>query len=305
MSLRPKGVTKHKKVCVPKCRITRNRLKVEKLRESLKDLHLEERNARRKMSKTSLTLHVRMNDIQKIGTRHGAIALSPCSCNEISVRRSILKRDFDSGGMPSVVKSHLGKVNFDFSHEHRVQKSKWDSAMELFESESSENDNHHIAFKSPSGASIWGSEDDGVMSSISTDIVNSSKGKYDRFVNSNSFKGTRDKIPLSPPNVKVGGEKSSYEDNRDKVEYSPTSPNSPLLYDIPPPSTFAQKKERREKRKLQLERWRKYDMSKSRQERYERRARTDENAMDSVFDSRHVQWSSNLVQTVFISDLNE
>lgn len=104
--------------------------------------------------------------------------------------------------------------------------------MELFESYLSENDNYYIVFKSFLGVLIWGLEDDGVMLLILIDIVNFLKGKYDRFVNLNSFKGIRDKIFLSFLNVKVGGEKFSYEDNRDKVEYLFIFFNSLLLYDI-------------------------------------------------------------------------
>ncbi|KAJ7360033.1 hypothetical protein OS493_019123 [Desmophyllum pertusum] len=56
----------------------------------------------------------------------------------------------------------------------------------------------------------------------------------------------------------------------DKDQYSPSPPSSPL-YDMPPPSTPAQKQARRAKRLLQLERWKKIEASRSRQERYLRR----------------------------------
>ncbi|KAJ7333840.1 hypothetical protein OS493_015932 [Desmophyllum pertusum] len=82
---------------------------------------------------------------------------------------------------------------------------------------------------------------------------------------------------------------------------SPSPPNSPL-YDMPPPSTPAQKRARRAKRYLQLERWKKYEASRSRQERYQKRAQETVGTIQrSVsLDSRRVQWSHDLVQTVYI-----
>ena len=91
----------------------------------------------------------------------------------------------------------------------------------------------------------------------------------------------------------------------DKDQSSPSPPNSPL-YDMPPPSTLAQKQERRAKRLLQLERWKKCETSRSRQERYKRRAQeAAETIQKSVsMDTRRVQWSQDLVQTVYIDDLD-
>ena len=75
---------------------------------------------------------------------------------------------------------------------------------------------------------------------------------------------------------------------------------------MPPPSTPAQKRARRAKRQLQLERWRTYEASKSRQERYQRRAQVAAETADRpVLDLRRVQWSNNLVQTVYIDDIIE
>lgn len=84
---------------------------------------------------------------------------------------------------------------------------------------------------------------------------------------------------------------------------SPSPPNSPL-YDMPRPSTPAQKQARRAKRQLQLERWEKYDVSRSRQERYKRRNQEIAETTLSL-DSRHIQWSHDLVQTVYIDDESE
>ena len=90
----------------------------------------------------------------------------------------------------------------------------------------------------------------------------------------------------------------------DKDQSSP--PNSPL-FDMPPPSTPAQKQERRAKRLLQLERWKKCETSRSRQERYKRRAQeAGKTIQKSVsMDCRRVQWSQDLVQTVYIDDLDD
>lgn len=92
----------------------------------------------------------------------------------------------------------------------------------------------------------------------------------------------------------------------DKDQSSPSPPNSPL-YDMPPPSTPAQKQERRAKRLLQLERWKKCETSRARQERYKRRAQeADKIIQKSVsMDCRRVQWSQDLVQTVYIDDSDD
>ena len=92
----------------------------------------------------------------------------------------------------------------------------------------------------------------------------------------------------------------------DKDQSSPSPPNSPL-YDMPPPSTFAQKQERRAKRLLQLERWKKCETSRSRQERYKRRAQEAEKTIKKSvsMDCRRVQWSQDLVQTVYIDDSDD
>jgi len=92
----------------------------------------------------------------------------------------------------------------------------------------------------------------------------------------------------------------------DKDQSSPSPPNSPL-YDMPPPSTLAQKQERRAKRLLQLERWKKIETSRSRQERYNRRAQGSAETMQKSVsaESRCVQWSQDLVQTIYIDDCDD
>lgn len=101
----------------------------------------------------------------------------------------------------------------------------------------------------------------------------------------------------------VGFDADTMKSDSDKDQRPLSPPNSPL-YDMPPPSTPAQKRERRAKRLLQLERWKKCETSRSRQERYQRRAqdREAETMQKSVsMDSRRVQWSHDLVQTVYIN----
>ena len=92
----------------------------------------------------------------------------------------------------------------------------------------------------------------------------------------------------------------------DNEQCSISPPNSPL-YDMPPPSTPAQKQARRAKRHLQLERWKKFEASRSRQERYHKRTQETSQTMQKTvsMDSRRVQWSANLVKTMYIDDSDE
>ena len=305
-----RGVKKRKGTSVPKCRIsTRNRSKVERLRESLNDLQLEERGsqaARSKACKNASQVQVRLgNRISDRGTCAGITALTD---NEIHLGCSILKRH--SYGTHTAVRSEMNEVNFDSSHQSAVEKY---SSRELFQS-----DNKTVTGKYPSGMSLWcsGSENK-FLPPAGTGNVNSPKRKHDKellptFEPLKNFKGTRDQYPVSAGAcIFDGSDRTPGNDNDDddsavdKDQYSPSPPNSPL-YDMPPPSTPAQKRERRAKRLLQLERWRKYEASKSRQERYERRAQeTDGIADRSVLDSRRVQWSNSLVQTVYIGGISE
>lgn len=100
----------------------------------------------------------------------------------------------------------------------------------------------------------------------------------------------------------VGFDEDTMKYDSDKDQRSLSPPNSPL-YDMPPPSTPAQKQERRAKRLLQLERWKKCETSRSRKERYQRRTQEEEVTMQKSvsMDSRRVQWSHDLVQTVYIN----
>lgn len=301
MSSRPKGVTKRKGFNTSKCRMTtRNRLKVEKLRESFKDLNFEESNKclpGSKNSKSSVSLRVRLHNLRGIGASHGTIADLSCACVENHASGDCSTLQIYSG-MHTKIRSHPEKVGFDNFHGVELEKHKCESASDLLGSQ--------LTDMNDSDVSLWdsGSEDTRV-SSLSIDTKNNPEGKQDKalFRDSRVLKITTEKNPFNASNVSMG--EPNDDDNRDKAERSPSARHSPLLYDLPPPSTPAQKKERREKRKLQIERWRKYEMSKSRQERYEKRGKKDRNSMDPVLDSRHIQWSSNLVQTVYINDLND
>lgn len=290
MSTRSGGVRKRKGTSVAKCRIlTRNRSKVERLRESLNDLHL----TGSKTWKNPSSLHVSLHDFQygnRISDQGSSAGFAVPTYKEIPLGGTILKRN--SCGMHSRARSDMKKVTFDISHEFGMEESQWHTSGEMFQSDNPKSVTAGI--RSPSGMPPWdtGSGND-FFSSISTGRKCGKEPFYHAFEPLKSFKGTRDH--------------GNDDDDRgkDKVQASPSPPNSPL-YDMPPPSTLAQKQERRAKRNLQLERWRKYEASKSRQERHERRQQgTSRTAVRSVLDSRHVQWSNILVQTVYIDDVSE
>ena len=279
------------------CRMsTRNRSKVERLRESLNDFHLEEKNVLVTGSRTRkdpLSVHVSLHDFgDKISDQGTSSGISVPTGKEIRSGGTILKRH--NYGMHSIVKSDRKKVTFDNSREFGLEESQLDASRELLQS-----DNVTSATAGctrPSGMPPWdtGNVDD-FFSSISTGRKCDKELLYHALEPLKSFEETRDN---DDDNDDDGGK-------LDKVQYSPSPPNSPL-YDMPPPSTLAQKQERRAKRNLQLERWRKYEASKSRQERYERRQQeTPRTAVRSVLDSRHIQWSNILVQTVYFNDISE
>ena len=281
-----------------KCRIlTRNRSKVERLRESLNDLNLEEKTASVTGSKTwkyPSSFHVSLHDFRygnRISDQGSSAGISVPTYKDIPLGGTILERH--SCGTHSRARSDMKKVTFDISHEFGMEKSPWDTSRELFQSDNEKSMTAGV--KSPSGTPPWntGSGND-FFSSISTGRKCDKELFYHAFEPLKSFKGTEDH-----------GNDDDDDRDKDKVKDSPSLPNSPL-YDMPPPSTLAQKQERRAKRNLQLERWQKYEASKSRQERYDRRQQgTSKTAVRSVLDSRHVQWSNILVQTVYIDDVNE
>lgn len=87
---------------------------------------------------------------------------------------------------------------------------------------------------------------------------------------------------------------------------TPDSPENSPLYDMPPPSTLAQKRARRAKRQIQLERWRKYEEKKGRQERYERRHRRHSRnkgiqIQNAAKTSVHIQWKTDLEKVYIFS----
>lgn len=300
MSLRPKGVTKRKGLNPSKCLMTnRNRLKVEKLRESFNDLYFEKSHN----SKSSVTLRVRLHNLQGIGASHGTIADLSCGCAENHASGDGSTLQIYDCGIHTKVRSHPGKVSFDNLRGNEVDEHQCESASKLLGSQLRDINDSVSSFESQS-VSLWdsGSEDTRV-SSLSTDTVYNPEAKQDNplFRDLRVLKIKTDKNPLNALSVSMA--EPSNDNNQDEAESSTSPPHSPLLYDIPPPSTPAQKKERRAKRKLQLERWRKYEMSKCRQERYEKREKRDRNSMGPVLESRHIQWSSNLVQTMYINDL--
>lgn len=306
MSLRPKGVTKRKGFSSSKClTTTRNRLKVEKLRESFKDLYFEESNKGlqgSKNSKSSVILRVRLHNLQGIGASHGTIADLSCACRENHASGDGSTLQIYGCGIHTKVRSHPGKVSFDNLRRNEVDEHKRERVSNLLGSQLSGMNDSVSSFESQS-VSLWDSgSEDTLVSSLSTDIVNNPEGKQDNalFRDLRVLKIKTDKNPLNASSVSMA--EPGNDNNQDEAECSTSPPHSPLLYDIPPPSTPAQKKERRAKRKLQLERWRKYETSKCRQERYEKREKRDRNSMGPVLESRHIQWSSNLVQTMYIND---
>ena len=309
-----RGVTKRKGTSVEKRRIsTRNRLKVERLRESLNDLHLDEIESiatKSKTCKNALRLQVHLRDYQSDGGT--STGISVLNDNQIPLGpNSILKRQ--SCRKHKVVRSAMKKVNFDCSSQRGEEKSIWDNSGDFFQS-----DGHTQAGRSTTGVSFCCvGEEDEFLPSVSTDNVDSLKTKYDRpllhgFVSLKDFKGTRNQRLCNDSDKRhdIDNDDDNVDDTdgdsamgRDEFSLSP--PNSPL-YDMPPPSTHAQKQARRAKRHLQLENWRKYEASKSRQERYQKRVQQSaRSGYKSVVDSRRVKWSINLVQTVYFDDTHK
>lgn len=328
MSTRSKGVTKRKGTSVTNMyRIsTRNRSKVERLRDSLNDLNLEDRKGvvtRSNLREYPSRMGHKSHDFQ-IGNhtndRGTNAEMSELACNEITKRGSILRRHNCEIRTPG--ESDFTKVTFDSSHEFEM--AQWQSSTESFQSDNAKCPKSftEIRLKRPSGVSRspWGVGDEGDFpTSVPTGSVKSTKRKHDKDLfsaldNLKNLRTAKDLQPLSASSVHVfrdSADSCDYDVTVDtcydmmKDEYSPSPPNSPL-YDMPPPSTLAQKEERRAKRNLQLERWRKYETSKCRQERYEKRAREAAKAeMKSALESRRVQWSNDLVQTVYIDDISE
>ena len=111
-------------------------------------------------------------------------------------------------------------------------------------------------------------------------------------VNRFSASCTQEAMPSTPPHQMIPSEH--------------LSPDNSLLYDMPPPSTPAQKRARKAERQLQLERWRKREEVRGRQERYQRRqnwnsANAETHSETSSRVTAHVQWKPDLVEVYFFS----
>lgn len=320
-----RGIRKHQGTLnVAKRRLsTRNRSKVERLREYLNDLHLEEIETAatgRKACGKVPRLQVELRDIQVQEGSSSAGILVRNDDDPIVGANPIIKRK--AGGKHRKIRSALKTVNFDSSVPSEDKKSPTSGIC-------FQTNKHALISKGaldevyPSDISQSSSctgKGDKFLSSLSSSHMRRPKRKSDRtikhaFVPLIDFNGTRDQnvgndsnrtLDINDnDNVDSDISCDNDDDNlMDRDEFSLSPPNSPL-YDMPPPSTPAQKKTRREKRSIQLERWRKYEASKSRQERYQRRMQESAKTVhqnDLAQDSKRVKWSVNLVQTVYIDD---
>jgi len=264
-----RGIMKRKGIRIGGRVCTRNRSKVEKIRESLKHLKIEEKQI--KPTKTKLSrgdpgsrdwfhncdLDIRIGDHELSVQLHNLQfpledSLKRHSCLKRRVENSPVNSESLNHGRSERLKAKCGSSGSRPGVSGRIGKSR-DQLEKRY--------------------SDWNGDSQTSKSDFS---MSETVGFNENTMKSDSDKDQR---PLSPP-------------------------NSPL-YDMPPPSTPAQKRERRAKRLLQLERWKKCETSRSRQERYQRRAqdREAETMQKSVsMDSRRVQWSYDLVQTVYIND---
>lgn len=304
------GVTKHK---VRRVSTTRNRSKVEKLRESLTDLRLEEKQieaTRNKLSKDDPSLRVWLHDIRISDHDQGSGISVQTNTFPLGTLGGSIKRR--SCQKPNAEKS---PGNSESSGQNRSEKSKCDSSgsrlgMSICCLEMEDKYLLKSTEETEQLESDWNAECQTPVSETVSACIgdnNSPKRKCDNNLQetkSKNFKATRvewQMLSLSAGEETCG---SVSEDPNIAIvndQRSPSPPNSPL-YDMPPPSTPAQKRARRAKRHLQLERWKKYEASRSRQERYQKRAQETVGTIQrSVsLDSRRVQWSHDLVQTVYI-----
>ena len=261
-----RGIMKRKGIRSRVC--TRSRSKVEKIRESLKHLKIEEKQIKPTTNKVSRGdpssrdwVHDCDFDI-RLGDRQLSVQLHNLQFPlESSLKRhSCLKRKVESSA-----------VNSESLNRSRSERSK--------------------AKYESSGSRPGMSERNGK----SRDQLEK------RYSDCNHDSQTSESY--SSMSETVGLVENTSKCDSDKDHFSLSPPNSPL-YDMPPPSTAAQRQERRAKRLLQLERWKKCETSRSRQERYQRRAQEEPATIQKSVstDSRRVQWSHDLVQTVYIDD---
>lgn len=260
---------------------TRNRSKVEKIRESLKHLKLEEKQIKPTRNKVSRGdpssrdwFHDRDLDI-RIGDQEVSVQINKLtfplggSLKRHSCPKRTVEKPQGNSESLSHSRSERSKAKCDSSGSHPGMSERKGKSRDQLEKRYSDWNGDCQTPKSYSS-----------MSETIGIVEDTLKRKCDSDLQTN--------ITI------------------DKDQGSPSPPNSPL-YDMPPPSTPAQRQERRAKRLLQLERWKKCEASRSRQERYQRRAQEVAETMQKSVstDSRRVQWSHDLVQTVYIDPDDE
>ena len=117
--------------------------------------------------------------------------------------------------------------------------------------------------------------------------------KNSQYISFNCYREEISKTPPSTPQHRV-------------INPTSDSPENSPLYDMPPPSTPAQKRARRAKRQIQLERWRKYEEKRGRQERYQRRHKRhsgneEKQFQTAVKNSVHIHWKPDLEKVYIFS----
>lgn len=307
-----RGVTKRKGTGT-RSRVTRNRSKVEKIRESLKHLTLEEKQIKPTRNKvfrgdqgSQDSIHdlgVRISN-QEISVQINKLPLGAYTCPKHKLKTGksqVYSESFyrsrserykskcdSSGSRPGMLNcSSEGKDQFLLKEREQLKKRDSDWSDECQTSEGCSSMSEAI-----------GIVDDSLKTKCDNDLHETTL---------KDFKGKRVQWqqPAAGPceETDVTFIEESNIDQINKDQCSPSPPNSPL-YDMPPPSTPAQKQARREKRHLQLERWKRYEASRSRQERYQRRAQEAAEAIQKSVSRayRRVQWRDDLVQTVYIDD---
>lgn len=277
--------------------VTRNRLKLEKLRESLHCLSLEEEQVettRSKLRGDGPTLRVLLHDLAVPVGSHGIrvqIHSGNCCTNssgDVKENSWLTQR----GETLDMTENQITSEKCD-RYERRPNTLSTCSDKEKQDNIKSQT---RVSYTSACKASLKetspkrkfdGSEKETKLKNFKG---SSSRFKWETLGQLSSISNVQfSSVPDEGTRIAINNDHNS-----------PSPPNSPL-YDMPSPSTPAQKQARRAKRQLQLERWRKYDVSRSRQERYKKRNQQITEMTLSV-DSRHIQWSHDLVQTVYIDD---
>lgn len=301
MKTSPRGVSKRKG---NRSRLlTRNRSKVEKLRESLDYLKLEEKQiepTKDKVSADGATLRVLLHDLSAPDGARG-VKVPIQTSSRLPLGGTIIKKHTWQKGLKQIPSEELTRNRFescpDFSFSRSDEENDALSKKSKLVDGKNDECQTHESYTS--------------VSKTASMTENSPKRKCDSDVQETKLKNLKgsssrfewEKLgQFSAISSEESPSPTSQETHIaiDNDQHSPSPPNS-LLYDMPPPSTPAQKQARRAKRRLQVERWKKYEVSKSRQERYQRRTQGAAETTLSL-DSRHVQWSHDLVQTVYFDD---